>query len=92
MSAPYLLYTLLLSSLSLPFLLLSRQIDEVFIRCGVYTLTVVCIIGLHLSRSISDYFCRYSVLDSDLVVRIATRSDATNAKVGQLGFGRYTGG
>jgi len=47
MSAPYLLYTLLLPSLSLHFLLISRQIDEVFIRCDLFT--VMCIIALHLS-------------------------------------------
>ena len=39
-----------LPSLSLNFLLLSRQIDEVFIRCGLFT--VMCTMGLHLSRSI----------------------------------------
>ena len=50
---PLSLPTFPLPSLSLPFLLLPRQIDEVFIRCGCSVFTVMCTMDLHLSRSIS---------------------------------------
>ena len=59
MSAPFLLHTLLLSSLSLLFLLLSLQIDEVFIRCGLFT--VISIMGLHLSCSIRRPMMRLKI-------------------------------
>ena len=50
MSVPFLLPTYPLPSFSLPFILFPRQIAKAFIRCGLFT--VMCTIGLHLSRSI----------------------------------------